>query len=79
MEDGRIPKDILCGELATGQRSIGRLQLRYKNVCKRDMKALDINTNSWEDLAADRTSWRSTLHRQLLIGEEKFSTVAAEK
>ncbi|KAK3885511.1 hypothetical protein Pcinc_010252 [Petrolisthes cinctipes] len=43
------------------------------------MKALDINTNSWEDLAADRTSWRSTLHKQLLNGEEKLSAVAAEK
>ena len=61
MEDGRIPKDILYGELAAGQRGLGRPQLRYKDVCKRDMKAVCININSWEDLTADRTSWRSTL------------------
>ena len=79
MEDGRIPKDILYGELAEGQRSIGRPQLRYMDVCKRDMKALDISVNSWEALAADRTSWRSTLHKQLQAGEEKLSVAAAEK
>ena len=45
MEDGRIPKDILYGELASGRRSKGRPQLSYKDVCKRDMKALNINTN----------------------------------
>ena len=46
MGDGRIPKDILYGELASGRRTKGRPQLRYKDVCKRDMKALDINTES---------------------------------
>ena len=45
MEDGRIPKNILYGELASGRRLKGRPQLRYKDVCKRDMKALDINTD----------------------------------
>ena len=44
MEDGGIPKDILYGELASGRRTKGRPQLRFKDVCKRDKKALDINT-----------------------------------
>ena len=79
MEDGRIPKDILYGELASGQRGIGRPQLRYKDACKRDMRALDININSWEELAADCTSWRSTLHKQLQSGEKKLTVAAAEK
>ena len=43
MEDGRIPKGILYGELTTG-RSTGHPHLRFKNVCKRDMRALDIDT-----------------------------------
>ena len=79
MQDGRISKHILYGELAAGQRGLGRPQLRYKDVCKRDMKALGININSWEDLAADRTSWRSTLQKQLQTGEEKLLAAAAEK
>ena len=61
IEDGRIPKDNLYGELASGRRTKGRPQLHYKDICKRDMQALDLNTESWEDLEADRTRWRSTL------------------
>ena len=77
MEDGRIPKDILYGELASGRRSKGRPQLRYKDVCKRDLKALDINTSSWEDLAADRMMWRSTLNQHLKTGEKKLVNAEA--
>ena len=69
MEDGQIPKDVLYGELTSGQTSTGHLQLRYKDACKRDMKVLNININSWEDLATDCTSWRSTLHKQLQSGK----------
>ena len=57
--------------MASGRRSKGRPQLRYKDVCKRDMKALDISIDSWEDLAADRMMWRSTLNQHLKTGEEK--------
>ena len=79
MEDGRIPKDILYGELASGKRSVGCLQLRYKDVCKRDLKTQDINIQCCEDMAADRNSWRSTLQRQLKAGEEQIQTLAEEK
>ena len=79
MEDGRIPKDVLYGELAAGKRPRGRPQLRYKDVCKRDMKALEIDPKSWEDIAADRSSWRCLLHKQLKEGEEKITNEAIEK
>ena len=57
MADGRIPKDILYGELTLGRRTTDRPHLRYKDVCVRDMKVVvDIDTISWEEgLAADRT------------------------
>ena len=73
MEDGRIPKDILYGELALGRRTTGRPHLRYKDVCVRDMKAVDIDTMSWEGLAADRTKWRSALKQHLLKDRERRS------
>ena len=69
MEDGRITKYILYGELALGRRPTGRPHLRYKDVCVRDMKAVDIDTMSWEGLAADRTKWRSALTQHLKTGE----------
>ena len=79
MEDDRIPKDNLYEELASGRRSKGRPQLRYKDVCKRDMKTLDINSNSWEDLAADGMMWRSTLNQHLKRGEKKLVNAEAER
>ena len=79
MEDGRIPKDILNSELASGKRSVGRPQLRYKDVCKRDLKALNTNIQCWDDMAADRNSWRSKLQRQLQSGKEQIQTLAEEK
>ena len=79
MEDGRIPKDILYGELMKGKRNTGRPHLRYKDVCKRDMKALDMNPESWEELASDRSAWKSTIRRHLQVGETKLEERAAEK
>ena len=34
MEDGRIPKDLLYGELSEGSRPRGRPRLRFKDTCK---------------------------------------------
>ena len=79
MEDGCIPKDILYGELALGRRTTDRPHLRYKDVCIRDTKAVDIDTMSWEGLAADRTKWRSALKQHLETGEEKLMAAAADK
>ena len=67
MEDSHIPKDILKDELACGRRTVGRPQLRFKDVCKRDMKTLD------------RSRLRSVLRKQLKSGEEKILTTANEK
>ena len=59
MEDGRIPKDLMYGELSTGKRKKGRPHLRFIGACKRDMKACGIDTNSWEVHAADRSAWKA--------------------
>ena len=72
MEDGGTPWDILYRQLASGRRTKCRPRVRYKGVCKRNMKAPDINTESWEDLAADRMMWRSTQNQHLKSGEEKL-------
>ena len=79
MEDGRIPKDLLYGELEIGERARGRPLLRYRDVCKRDMKALDIDVASWETTAADRDAWKLTLKRQLPQGESRWKATVAEK
>ena len=79
MPEGRIPTDLLFGELASGKRSTGRPQLRYRDVVKRDMKTVDIGTESWESLAANRSKWRGALTTHLKSGEEKLSQAATER
>lgn len=45
MNDIRIPNDIIYYELATGDRPLGRPALRFRNVCRRDLKIACIE---WE-------------------------------
>ena len=71
MKDGRIPKDILYGELATGRRPVGRPALRFRDVCKRDMRCTDIDPAGWEQLAADRSVWRHAVKVGLAKGQAK--------
>ena len=79
MQDGRIPKDILFGELATGSRPAKRPVLRYKDVCKRDMKTGNINTADWEATAADRSSWRLAVKASIQTSELKSEEQWEEK
>ena len=79
MADGRIPKDLLYGELATGSRRTGRPQLRHRDVVKRNMKAVGIDTETWEYLAADRSQWRGAVTKHLKTGEEKLTQAATER
>ena len=72
LEDSQIPKDIFNDQLALGKRPQAHPQLRYKDICERDMKVLDINTEIWEDTAANRNSWRRLLKTLLKTGEEKI-------
>ncbi|XP_069159445.1 uncharacterized protein [Procambarus clarkii] len=65
MDDGRIPKDLLYGELASGRRPTGRPQLRFKDAYKRDLKQMNIDINTWEAAAADRSAWRCKVQKGL--------------
>ena len=49
-DDKRIPKDVLYGELINVRRNTGHHYLRFKDVCKRDLRALEINVETWERL-----------------------------
>ena len=61
MDDGWIPKDILYAELTSGKRQIGRPQMRFKDVCKNDLRCFGIVPSSWENLAQDRPRWGKAL------------------
>ena len=77
METDRLPREILYGELRDGARKVGRPLLRYKDTIKRDLKAVKINTNSWEDTAANVDAWRLQIKTQVLRAEDNARTQAA--
>ena len=62
MPDDRIPKKIFYGELSEGKRSRGGQRKRYKDSLKATLKQCQIDTESWEEMAEDRTLWRRTIH-----------------
>ena len=78
MDDGRIPKDIFYGELSTGTRSVGRPLLRFKDVCKRDMKKCGISIETWESEAEDRPAWRASVKDGIARLEEDLHQRAEE-
>ena len=56
MSDERIPKALLYNELVVGKRNVGRSRLRYKDVCKRDLKSLkNLDIHEWEMFTDDRS------------------------
>ena len=71
MQDGRIPKDLLFGELQEGKRRVGCPQLRFKDVVKRDLKYTGIDHTTWEKEAEDRDNWKSLVNEKISDGEEE--------
>ena len=58
MGKGRIPKDLLCGELEKGTCKTGCPLVRFKDACKRDMKSAAIDIESWELMIKDCSTWQ---------------------
>ncbi|XP_067906480.1 sodium-coupled neutral amino acid symporter 1-like isoform X1 [Heterodontus francisci] len=78
MEDGRIPKDALYSELATGIRPTGHPCLHFKDICKHDMKSCNIDHKSWESLASDCQSWRTAIKAGLKSGCLVYETLGQQ-
>ena len=79
MADGQIPKDLLYGELVQGNRPRGRPQLQYKDISKRDLKALEMDLSRWETLTSERSAWRQAVHHSFSQFEETLVQQAEAK
>ena len=72
--DERLPKKILYGEL---QSSHGGQKKWYKDTLKASLK--DLLTESWEQIAQDRTKWRGLIKRGAYEYEAKRISEAEQK
>lgn len=68
-----------CLRIVSGKNTPARPHLRIKDVCKCDLSSLDIDPNTWEDLAQGKSSWRQTGITGLEAGEEKLRKLADDK
>ena len=71
MEDARLPKQILYGELTNGARSSAGQKKRYKDHMKVILKKFDIDPRVLESSAVDRNVWRSQCYEGANIYERK--------
>ena len=79
MHDNRIPKQLLYGELSSGKRKVGGQKKRFKDNVKVSLKNFKINTDTWESLAVERSSWRSALASGALTAEQQRQQHAEQK
>ena len=70
MEDSRLPKQLLYGELREGERSVGGQKKRHKDHVKTILRKCEINPDSLETLASNRLEWRTVCQRGVLCLEE---------
>lgn len=61
----------LYGELATDKRVRARHYVRFKDACKRYMRAMGMNIERWEDGSIDHSYWIRAINRELELGRKK--------
>ena len=64
MSVDRMPKQIFYSELSSGVINRGGQRKRYKDTLKQTLKLTDISTETWHELAENRTVWRQAVKRE---------------
>ena len=62
MEDYRLPKKLLYGELTSGKRNQGGPKKRFKDTLKSNLQYTQVRPKDLENTAAERDCWRRTVH-----------------
>ena len=82
MEEFRISRCLMYGELQLGKRNQGRPKLRYKDTVKANLQWCHIKPKELEERAMDRAKWRALTHNAAANYEEvrhQKLTAAREK
>lgn len=62
LEDSRLPKQALYGEMAHSKRPQSKPKKRYKDCLKETLTKTCIDIDNWEECATDRAKWKSTVY-----------------
>ena len=73
--DEHIPKQLLCGELSKGKRSVGVQRKRFTDTLT-SLKSFSIDTSTWEQLAVNLTTWYELINKSCQAAEERRTLVA---
>ena len=79
MEDHRLPKIVMYGELSTGHRERGAPKKRFKDSLKKSLSTRNVNHKKWSDLATDRGTWRHTINQATAQFEEDRRKVLKDR
>ncbi len=71
MEEYRLPKRIFYGKLMQGKCPQHKPRMRFKDVIKNKLKALNIDPDNWEELAKKRDKWRYLIRTGFDAFQEK--------
>ena len=61
MDNPRISKQILYGELSEGTRNVGRPKLRFNDQRKTPMMEFSVKVANWDMVDQDRVGWRAAV------------------
>ena len=70
LEDDRIPKQLLFGELSLGKRPQFKPKKRFKDSLKDSLAKTGIGWIGWENQAQDRVEWRQKIHKGVKAFED---------
>ena len=79
MPDERIPRRLMYGELSSGKRSYCGERKRLKDTLKISVRSFNIDIESWELAAQDRSTWRGHISQGATKAEEYRKVAAEEK
>ena len=63
MQDYRLPKIALYGELSNGHREVGAPKKRYKDLLKNSLQTCNIDHHKLAETVSDRVLWRQKIHQ----------------
>ncbi|XP_067907983.1 uncharacterized protein [Heterodontus francisci] len=79
MDDSRLPKIVLYGELTTGKRNKGDPRKRFKDSLKKSLSVCRIDHRQWEAQTIDCDVWRCYIRRATDSFETERRTSMKEK